>query len=874
MNLMKSTESPPKFFLRFFRWYCHPKMLDYIEGDLMEVYGVRLKTCGKRKADWRFIIDVLLLFRPGIIKPTEGYNNLNVYGMYKSYLKTAWRNITGKRTYATINVSGLALGIACAILIFSLVRYHLDFDNFHNNADRIYRFVTEQHRDQVSYASSVPPAFGKAFRDDYTFGEKVTRLCTLTEQLIAVEDGASVNKFKEEVSFAEPEFFDIFNFPLVSGKRDNLLSEPNTAIVSERIAKKYFGDESPVGKTFRFDNRIDFTITGVLKDIPVNTDLRSEIYFSYSTIKQYSDWYAADDAWGGITSDIQTFVRLQPRVTRGEVELVLPAYVKKYRAESKNVHHYKLQPLNDMHFNPKYDGKMDKTILWVLSTVGFLLVFTGCLNFINLATAQAITRAKEVGVRKVLGSARAQLFWQFTTETGLIVLLASLLAFTVSYFVLPYANEFFNTRVTLNLFSDIRFLLFSLALMLTVTFLSGAYPGIVLSGFKPVLALKGKFQGRQGNSFNIRRGLIIAQFTISQILLIGLIVMLYQMKHFKDADMGFNHEAVVIVPLGSKDIKMSTLKTQFSTIPHVENVSLCFSPPASVSYNWGTSFRYDNRSEMEAFSINARAADEDYLSTFGIDLVAGRNLTPSDTVKEFLVNEKMVAKLGLASPGDILGKPIGVNGDSWKGPVVGVVRDFHHQSLRSDIEPIFITTAEGIYNEFAIKIDMKDAKNTLDAIERTWSNMHPELIYQYNFLDDQIAAFYEAEQTMMILVEVFSCIALFIGCMGLYGLVSFMAVQKTKEIGIRKVLGGNISQILWIFGKEFSVLVVIAFLIAAPVGWLLMSRWLSAYPYKVDIGIWIFMLELIIILGVVLLAAGYRSMKAAMANPVKSLRSE
>ncbi|MCW5911656.1 MAG: ABC transporter permease [Cyclobacteriaceae bacterium] len=872
---MKETSTPPKPALRFFRWYCHPRLRDYIEGDLMEVYERRLNKSGKRKADLFFIIDVLLLCRPGIIKPTEGYKNLNTYGMYKSYLKTAWRNIIAKKTHAAINVSGLALGISCALLIFSLISYHLDIDNFHNNSDRIYRFVTEAHRDQVSFSGSVPPSFGKAFRDDYTFGEKTARLCTLTDQLIAVEEDADIRKFKEEVAFAEPEFFDIFNFPLVSGKRDNMLTEPNTALVSERIAKKYFDDESPLGKTFRFDNRIDFTITGVLKDIPDNTDLRSEIYFSYSTIKQYNHWYAGDDdwGWGGITTDIQTFARLQPGVTPAEVELVLPAYVKKYRAESKNVHHYKLQPLDDVHFNAKYGGRMDKTILWVLAMVGFLLVFTACLNFINLATAQAVTRAKEVGIRKVLGSVRTQLFWQFTTETGVIVLLATLLAFFVSYAVLPYVNEFFNIRITLNLFSDISALWFLLALMFTVTFLSGAYPGIVLSGFRPVQALKGKFQGQQGGSFNIRRGLIITQFTISQVLLIGLIVVFYQMKYFRNTDMGFNHEAVVMIPTGSNDTKANTLKEQFLAIPQVENVSLCFAAPASNEH-WSTSFRYDNRSETETFSVNVRNADENYLSTFGIGLVAGRNLTPSDTAREFLVNEKMAAKLGLSSPEDMLGRPVAVNGDSWIGPVVGVVKDFHDQSLRSDIEPIAITTAKETYNAFAIKINMKDAANTLAALEKAWSSMYPELMYQYDFLDDQIAAFYRIEQAMMTLTQVFSCIALVIGCMGLYGLVSFMAIQKTKEIGIRKVLGGDVSQILWIFGKEFSRLVIIAFLIAAPVGWMLMSRWLSLYAYKVDMGIWIFMLELAIILGVVLLTVGYRSVRAALANPVESLRTE
>lgn len=511
-------------------------------------------------------------------------------------------------------------------------------------------------------------------------------------------------------------------------------------------------------------------------------------------------------------------------------------------------------------------------MLWVLSMIGFLLMFTACLNFINLATAQTVTRAKEVGIRKVLGSMRTQLFWQFTIETGVIVLLAAMLAFSVSYTVLPYINTFFNTHVILNPFSDIRLLLFLLILMLIVTFLSGVYPGIILSGFRPVLALKGKLQGRLGGSFNIRRVLIITQFTISQVLLIGLIVMFYQMRYFRQTDMGFNKDAVVMIPMGSNDLKVNSLKDQFLSIPQVEDVSLCFSAPASNSY-WSTSFRYDNHIEPEVFSIAFRGGDENYLSTFGIDLVAGRNLTPSDTVREFLVNEMMTKKLGL-SPEDILGKPISVNGDSWKGNVVGVVKDFHNHSLRVDIEPVFITTAKDQYHAFAVKINMNDAANTLATLEKMWSSTYPELIYHYNFLDDQIASFYETEQMMIKLVQVFSCIAVFIGCMGLYGLVSFMAVQKTKEIGIRKVLGSNVSQILWIFGKEFSRLVMIAFLIAAPASWMLMSNWLSTYAYRVNLGIWIFSLELIIILGVVVLTVGYRSVKAAVANPVDSLRSE
>lgn len=870
---MRKSSNPPKIFHRFFRLYCNPDLRNSIEGDLIELYHERVREEGEKKADRKFIKDVLLLFRPGIIKSIELQQYSINTDMYKNYITTAWRNLNKKKVYASINIAGLALGIACSLLIFSLISYHLDFDNFHADTDRIYRFVTEEHRDQVDYDRSVPPVFGKAFREDYTFGEKVARLCTIEDQLITVGESADIRKFSEEISFAEPEFFSIFNFPLSAGNFDKMLTEANTAIITERIAKKYFGDEPALGKTFRYENRMDFTITGVLQDIPQNTDFRSEIYFSYSTIKQYSEWYASDDAWGGISSSIQTFARLQRGVNPQEVEKVLPDYVKKYRPKSKNVHHYKLQPISDVHFNARYGGKMDKSTLWVLAAIGFLLIFTACLNFINLATAQAITRAKEVGVRKVLGGARTQLFWQFTIETGVIVLLAAVMAFSVAYLILPYINTFFDTRISLDLFLNARLLLFLAFLILAVTLLSGAYPGIILSGFKPVVALKGRLQGQQGGSFNIRRGLIIVQFTISQILLIGLIVMMQQMKYFSNTNMGFAHDATVMIPAGSSDEKLKTLRDQILALPNVENASLCFAAPASDDM-WTTSLRFDNRGESESFSISFKGADENYLSTFDLEIVAGRNLTPSDTVHEFLVNEKTITKLGLSSAEEILGRQLSVNGGSLNGPVVGVIKDFHDRSLQSDIQPLFIASSLEMYYALAVRIKMSDVSSTLASLEKNWSATYPDLIYSYNFLDDQIASFYQKEERMLTMIQVFSCIALLIGCMGLYGLVSFLAIQKTKEIGIRKVLGSSVTQILAIFGKEFIYLVLIAFIIAAPIGWLLMSNWLSGYTYRIDFDLWIYALELGIISAIVLFTVGYRSLRAAVVNPVESLKSD
>lgn len=793
--------------------------------------------------------------------------------MLYNYIKISLRNLQRHTSYSLINIFGLALGITCSLLIFSLVKHHLSFDDFHSNSDRIYRIVTEQHRDQVSYTWGTPAPLGKAFRDDYTFAEKVARIFTFRDELITIEENGQSKKFKEEIAFPELSFFEIFHYPMVEGNIQLALSEPNTAVITERIAKKYFGNENPINKTFRLAGKIDFKVTGILKDLPENTDRRTEVYLSHSTFKSYDDSLSADDSWGFIATATQAFVLLKPGVATNEVEAVLPAYVTRFRPNSKNVHHYKLQPLSEIHFDARYGGAMEKRNLWVLSFIGLFLIVTACVNFINLATAQAVHRSKEVGVRKVLGSARKQLFWQFMMETTVITVFATLIAFALSYAALPYVNQWFNTDMNINLLSDWQLLLFLPVLMITVIVFSGFYPSLILSGFQPIVALKGKLSHQRIGGLGLRRSLIVTQFTISQVLIIGLIVIMYQMHYAKKSDMGFDKDAIAMLPIGSVDEKTKTLLNQFKQLPGVESASLCFAAPSSNN-TWRTGFRYDTRTEDEVFNISYKGADENYLSTFNIPLLAGRNLLPSDTVKEFIVNEAFVRKLNLTSPEDVIGRMISANGGRWKAPIVGVVKDFHDFSYHSEINPIFMTTQLESYNSYAIKLNSGKIKSTLTSLEKTWSEMYPDQLYGYNFLDDEIAEFYQNEETLMNLIEVFSFIAIFIGCLGLYGLVSFMAVQKNKEIGIRKVLGGSVSQILWIFGKEFSQLIAIAFLIAAPIGWWLMTNWLKGFQYKITINVWVF-LTAISITGIIALATvAYRSLRAATVNPVNSLRSE
>lgn len=796
--------------------------------------------------------------------------------MLKNYWKIAVRVLLKNKAYSAINILGLALSMTCGILIFTLVKYHLSFDTFHKDKDRIYRFVTEQHRDIIHYAGSVPPAFGLVFRKDYTFGEQTARIANYDDIMIALRTPTEVKKFKEKegAAFAEPAYFDIFNFPLLHGDKNTMLTEPNTAIVTERIAHKYFGNEEPIGKTIWFDNRLECRITGVLKDLPVNTDEKANIFISWPTIRGFNSWIASDGAWNGMESELQCFTRLRPGVNQATVEKALVGFAAKYRPKNKNVHVYKLQPLSEVHFDARYGGAMEKSNLWIISIIGVFLIITACVNFINLATAQALRRSKEVGIRRVLGSLKGQLFWQFIAETGVITLLAASLAVVLATLILPTFNDWFHASMSIELTKDGLLLLFIPLLIVLVTFLAGAYPGLILSGFRPATALKGRLSIQHLGSFNIRRALIVTQFTISFLLIMGMLVITRQMQYTRQKDLGFDKDAIVMLPLGadSAGLATKTAAQRLAAIPGVEKVTRCYAAPSSDN-TWGTIIKFDTRSEAEVFRTSIKAGDDQYIPTFGLHLVAGRNFFPGDSTRECVVNETLVKKLQLRSPEEALGKNINFNGET-NVMIVGVAKDFHDRSLHEDITPICITNYTSQYMAYAVKMNMKNIRTVMPALEKTWNSAFPSKLYEYQFLDESIAGFYEQESTMLKLVRVFSFLAIFIGCLGLYGLVAFMVANKTKEIGIRKVLGSSVAEILWIFGKEFSRLIVIAFLIAAPMTWFLMDRWLRNFKYHISLGPWLFVLGLLIIAGIAACTIGYQSIRAALANPVKSLRTE
>jgi putative ABC transport system permease protein len=797
--------------------------------------------------------------------------------MLKNYFTIAWRNLRRHKAYTFINIIGLSMGIACAILIFTLIHFHFSFDNFHKDKDRIYRIVTEFHDEHIDYDAAVPQPLGKAFRTDYTFADKVARIVSYHDVLISLPNEKESKKFKEEdnVAYAEPAFFEIFNFPLLEGDPHTALANPNSAIITQSIARKYFGSASAMGKTIKLDNKTNFTITGILKDIPNNTDRKQQIYFSYQNLREKSAWIASDSSWGGIYSGSLCFIHLKPGVTPAQVNSAFKGFSQKYyKGRDAKIWQFHLQPLSDIHFNTDFDGYADKRYLWALGFIGFFLIITACVNFVNLATAQALSRSKEVGIRKVLGSLRMQLFWQFMAETTLITLFSLVLACGLAWLGLPYLNQLMKREMEMQLFSSWYLPTFLVVLSILVIFLSGSYPGLVLARFQPVLALKNKISQAQVGGFSLRRILVVSQFAISQILIIGTLVIAGQMSYSKNIDLGFDKSAIVTLPLPIQDqAKMNTLRDRLAAVAGVEKITLCHQPPASGS-NDNTGVRYDNRADDEHWSINMKSADDKYLSTFGMHLAAGRNFYPSDSTREFLVNETFVKKLNLASAQEVIGKKLSINGGSISAPIVGVVKDFHNYSLHDEIPAICIMPNYTAYQTCCIKIQLANTHTALAAFEKIWNGTYPEYLYSYSFLDDRIQEFYEMDQIMLTLVEVFAGIAILIGCLGLYGLVSFMALRKTKEIGVRKVLGAGIPQILWLFGKEFSRLMLIAFVIAAPLAWWLMDHYLRDFKYRIGIGVGIFAMAILVTLLIAAVTVGYRSVRAALTNPVISLRSE
>lgn len=798
--------------------------------------------------------------------------------MFRNYLKVAARNLLHNKNYTFINVTGLVIGIAASMLVFLLIRFETSFDDFHRDPDRIFRVVAVTTTpDGVAYLRGTAFPVAQGLRSDYPQLEHVARVYKQADNQLTVisNNSADQKKFKEKnIFFADPELFEIFNYPFAAGNAKTALSEPNAVVFTQKDADKYFGDwHNAVGRSIMYNNDKICKVTGILKDIPANTDFPMQIIFSFKTSESdtSTDWVSQN-------SDLNTLVVLPKGILANQFDDKLRTLVKRHTPPEHANQNYVLQPLNDIHFNGKFGNynavTFSRQLINTLTIIGIILLVIACVNFINLATAQTVNRSKEVGVRKVLGSTKYQLFFQFLTETFLITTVAVMIAFGLAALVLPLLDNLFQAPILLNF--DFPLLTFLSASTVIVTLLAGIYPAIVISGFRPITALKNKFTRHSAGGLSMRRVLVILQFTIAQSLIIGTLVIVGQMNFFKNAPLGFNKDAVVTVPIPTDSVsllKISALKSRLLQVAGIREVSFSTYSPVDNSH-WGSDFNFDNSPKPVSFNADLKWADADYFKTYNMSFAAGIPYRNADSVEGFVINELMAAKLGYRNPKDILGKKITFWDGQVKGPIVGVVQDFHSNSLAKEITPMVLGPLKPSYQLINIKLKVDNTNQTLTSIASIWNDSYPNYVYEYQFLDDKISSLYKQQEQLSLLYKIFAAIAIFISCLGLYGLVSFMAVQRVREIGIRKVLGASISSILYLFSKEFTILIGFAFILAIPIGYYFMHSWLQNFAYRINISPSLFLITLTISLVVAWLTVGYQAIKAALANPTKSLRSE
>ncbi|HEV7382141.1 MAG TPA: FtsX-like permease family protein [Dyadobacter sp.] len=799
--------------------------------------------------------------------------------MLKNYIKITLRTLRRNLSYTILNVAGLGMGMACATLIFVFLQYHLTTDRHQPDFDRTYRVVLNLLLDEGTehgVDSSVP--FAASLAHDYAQVEKVGFIRKNPNATISATDGNETKRFveKDNVVFANQDFMEMFSYNWLGKNAAVTMNEPGIVIISESIAEKYFGTKDAIGRTLTLANAVNLRITGIVKNQDSPTDNGYGFYISLPTLKLLEPDYEMDN-FGWLSSRNVSYIRLVAGTEQHHVENEIKKNCVKYYGETAKYYDHKLQPLVAIHFDERYDGKIRMPILWMLGCVGIFLLVIACINFVNMATARALRRSKEIGVRKILGSTQRQLFFQFMSETAVVTLGGAILAILLVALFLPILKNWSHLQLfQFTVLFQLQFLLFVIFTILLVILLAGFYPAVIISGFNPVAALSNKVSTRQLGGIVLRRSLVVFQLIVAQVLVIGTIVLVLQLDYFQNADLGFDKNAVISIPLPKinpeRNVRES-LKNDLLQYPSVRSVAYQFEAPSS-QMGYGGSVRFDNRVEWEKFVIRDRFGDSGYIPTYKMQLLAGRNIADRDSVTEFVVNEELMLKLGIKDPQQMLGRSLEDGNSGLKGEIVGVVKSFHLKSLQEAKEPCVIFANPKLYKQVAVKLNPENIAGSISKLATVWQKNFPDEVFNYQFVDEQVTKFYEKEQQLAQLIRVFALVAILICCLGLYGMVNFMVGQRTKEIGVRKVLGAGIDSITMLFGREFIALVVFAFAVAAPVAWYIMTAWLNGFAYRIALEWWIVGSGGIIILLFTAATVGYRVVRAAIMDPVNSLRVE
>ncbi len=787
--------------------------------------------------------------------------------MIKNYFKTAWRAVSRYKTYSIINILGLALGVASCMIIFLVVKYELGYDSFNKKADRIYRVTLNA----IDFNPSVSMAITPAMRTYFPELEQVSQVWHQSDGLVRIDK----TRYSEKgYMFADEHFAKIFDYEWLSGDANTALSEPNTVVLTQNMAKKYFGSKDPMGQTINLDNQYNLKVTGVIKDVPGNTTLPFIFLVSFETVKQdvkgmMNEFYAIA---GG-----NTFILMPPHYNVQNIQKRIPAFIAtNWGKDLAKEARLPLQPLKEIHFDQRYLNSditptTSKETYWALSAIAVFIIIIACINFINLATAQAMRRAKEIGVRKVLGSNRPQLILQFLSETALMVIIAVMLGMLATALFLPQAAEWLDIKISAKQLVQPSAIALLVLITVSMILLAGLYPAFVQSAFNPVHSLKSQTV-LSLRGLTLRKSLVVVQFAISQIMIVGTLVVAYQMDFFKNRDLGFDKDAVISIGLPDQS-KREVLRQQLMNNPGVKELSFASGAPAYNSQY--TDFSSPQLGITKGDVTEMKFIDENYTDMFKLKMLAGEKIAKkneNDTTYQAVVNETLMQKLNITNPQQAVGKHVMING--WNVAIMGVVQDFQSESKHKKRRPCALMYRPKRFYAACIKLQPSNMQQTITGIDKSWSAMFPDELFQYEFLDEHIANWYRQEQKEYTAFKLFSGIAILIGCLGLYGLVAFAAAQRTKEVGVRKVLGASLTDIVFLFSKEFVLLIGIAFLVAAPVAYYVMHNWLQNFAYQVHINAGIFLIAIAASFVIAGCTIAYQAIKAAMANPVKSLRTE
>lgn len=789
--------------------------------------------------------------------------------MFSNYFKVALRNILKHKGFSIINMFGLAVGMAVCILILLWVQDETSYDKFNQNIDELYRITEHQNYTDgnIFPVAVTPELIGPALKDDYPEVLEFTRLRILNGVLVKYQDQAF---YEDGICFADPAILEMFSFPLIEGNKDTALPGMESIVISERMAKKYFRNEDPLGKTITLYNQMDMIISGVMKDMPENSHLQFDFLGHFDVLMKRFGY-----GGGWYNNNFYTYVLLQKNSNVEKMGAEIFEYFLKMGQQSGTK--FLLQPVKDIHLRSYYaidiyGATQDRSIyVYVFSVVALIVILIACINFMNLSTARSAIRAKEVGMRKVIGGRRSDIIHQFFGESILFAFLAAICATVLVQVLLPAFNSLTGKTLVFALFSDMKILLVLVGIALITGIISGIYPALFISSFQPVKALKGGSASGYRSSL-LRKALVVFQFSLSVIFIAGTLIVSSQLNYVRNRNLGFNQEQIIHFPIrGALGNRYSVFKAQLLQSPGILGVTKSSDRPTYTVHST-SAFFWEGKTETDSILVHQFTVDHDYVKTLGMEIVAGRDFSrefPSDTRTAYIVNETLTKLLGYEDP---IGK--GVILYDRKGSIIGVVKDFNFKSAHKKIEPLILRIDPRRDRYVFVKIEGANVPRTIATIEETYYKHNPQYPFTFSFLDEALDNLYRSDKRTGKIFNYFTALAIFISCLGLFGLASFMIEQRTKEIGVRKVMGANLGQITILLAKEFLKWIIVANVIALPIAYFAMQVWLNNFAYRTAISVWVFVLAAAFALTIALATVSYQSIKAARTNPVDCLRYE